>query len=780
MFSNTTALDIAIGLILVYFIYSILVSIIGEMLASWCGIRARLLRQGINNLLNDKRPGSLQQDLGKWLMDSFSVEPGDFKFTAAGRFYQEPPIRSLAKRGENKIYSIRNTKPSYISKELYASTLLKMFNRKGRGVTEKDRVAFAVETNALHFEPETHIRFKEMLDASNGEYLLFTANLEDSFSEMMDRVNGWYKRKLGFVLFWLGFIICATLNVDTFQIVHILSNNPKARHDMVKLAQEAVEKGVPAERLMHASGDSSAYDLLLEEGYARAIQDAREVEFLLAKGWPFKGVQEQMTIKNADVGKVNELLSTGKSLKIQIDACRSDIDSRKSVDLQEDIRRYYVLRAKYRQEVLDPVKDILNKPNYIFNPDLVAIASEQIENNQIAVTFEPNFWERLGFVLGQVFAFWKPKFWGIVLSALALSLGANFWFDLLKRLVSLRSAGVKPEEKQGLTTTVDSITKSRSDGTFADLIDPIEKALSDNRKYWENLRGVVAVNRAVMDVSGEKREGIEMIVNPDIYLDRSVPRKLMVELNKTQLPVYIHIVHGTVTKLEPNTVSRTKIENCIEHDATKVWGTATGMAKDKDNNTVIISCGHVLRSDSSGYIKDKMDSVNIYRHGLSEPLGTVTNIILSNYIDAGIIRISKDKVASLPFQPIPKVRSVQREDAESGRIVSIKTLKGDANGVHGRKGKIYLVNRSHAVSDKTQNFVMYGLFLIKNETDDQTPLTQPGDSGSLVLDEAGEAIGIHIGSYRYDQTINDKTVSIPYYVAINLEDVMRIFNLKTI
>ncbi len=41
------------------------------------------------------------------------------------------------------------------------------------------------------------------------------------------------------------------------------------------------------------------------------------------------------------------------------------------------------------------------------------------------------------------------KLAGLLLTVIALSLGAPFWFDLLKRIISIRSAGVNPDEKKG-------------------------------------------------------------------------------------------------------------------------------------------------------------------------------------------------------------------------------------------------------------------------------------------------------------------------------------------
>jgi hypothetical protein len=80
-------LDIAIGLVLIYFLYSILSTIIAEILSSWIGMRARMLRQGMDNILNDKNLGT-DQDTIKWLQDIFLAEDKNFKYTNAGKFYE--------------------------------------------------------------------------------------------------------------------------------------------------------------------------------------------------------------------------------------------------------------------------------------------------------------------------------------------------------------------------------------------------------------------------------------------------------------------------------------------------------------------------------------------------------------------------------------------------------------------------------------------------------------------------------------------------------------------
>ncbi len=52
------------------------------------------------------------------------------------------------------------------------------------------------------------------------------------------------------------------------------------------------------------------------------------------------------------------------------------------------------------------------------------------------------------------------KWIGFLLTALAISLGANFWFDLLKLLINIRNTGKRPEKLSGNTPISDGMTPS--------------------------------------------------------------------------------------------------------------------------------------------------------------------------------------------------------------------------------------------------------------------------------------------------------------------------------
>jgi hypothetical protein len=51
-------------------------------------------------------------------------------------------------------------------------------------------------------------------------------------------------------------------------------------------------------------------------------------------------------------------------------------------------------------------------------------------------------------LVGSGSIWWLLKFVGLAITALAISQGAPFWFDLLQKVMNLRLAGDAPNEKQ--------------------------------------------------------------------------------------------------------------------------------------------------------------------------------------------------------------------------------------------------------------------------------------------------------------------------------------------
>src|SRR6201995_4057239 len=133
MFDNA-AINAVIGLIAIYLLYSLLITIVSEILSNWLGLRPRVLRVAIERMLNDSpkdrlpspvirrtdrihsnidprpvntghspRNTSLSKstttlrsntDLSRTLFANFLLrDHNDFQHTFAGRFYAQPGIK---------------------------------------------------------------------------------------------------------------------------------------------------------------------------------------------------------------------------------------------------------------------------------------------------------------------------------------------------------------------------------------------------------------------------------------------------------------------------------------------------------------------------------------------------------------------------------------------------------------------------------------------------------------------------------------------------------------
>jgi len=285
-------LDIFISLIFLFLLYSLLTTAVVESIAAFFSSRAKNLFSGIDRLLGD------DEDISKINYSAFSLFYNSSKCKLTKAFYKHPTIKSLGKKG------VFNSKPSYISPKMFSSTLIDILS-KGVYPDEQDNIEVklggfkgdSVQAIKKEFEkvkeelekeekksnpdnelinllrhdsksyqkeieriekinsgivqsteisPETHYQLREYWQQSGGELELFEEILQEWFQEQMDRVVGWYKRKIGFINFLIGFIIACSFGVDAIGIAKELSVNDELRTVLVEGAQRYLENNPDA------------------------------------------------------------------------------------------------------------------------------------------------------------------------------------------------------------------------------------------------------------------------------------------------------------------------------------------------------------------------------------------------------------------------------------------------------------------------------------------------------------------------------------------------------
>lgn len=207
---GSTILEVIIGMLFVYLLLSVLCSAIGEYLESKWNNRAKLLRKGIELLLNDSTNQSAAPDLAKQLYEHGLIRP---------------------------LYRDARTLPSYIPSRTFALALWNMATAgSNAGVTTN--LGEIRQTVARLPQQELRTALLTLIDEANGDLDRARANIEGWYESAMDRVSGWYKRKTGYVMLALGIAMAAVLNADTITLATALARNSALRSAVVAAAEQ--------------------------------------------------------------------------------------------------------------------------------------------------------------------------------------------------------------------------------------------------------------------------------------------------------------------------------------------------------------------------------------------------------------------------------------------------------------------------------------------------------------------------------------------------------------
>lgn len=303
----------------------------------------------------------------------------------AENFYQHPLIQGLSAPGK---------RPSYIPAQFFSSAVMHLLNER-----ESSTTGTAASPTRSVQQAVAAIKSKQApADAVAAD----AAALEEWFNNAMERVTGWYKRQMQILTFATAVAVTLVMNADTLRVITVLWRTPALRASLVEQAglrvqgPQAVAATYPDVNTPVPAGDeeASAEDL----GIKPASADERAMLDQLV-GW------------SSEFRRLNQHVCaalTGERTR----ACG---DESKPADCQQVLAR---IAAETRCSVEGA--------------------------GLVATDVTPGG----AFLSGSIFPIAGGHLFGWLLTVAAVSLGAPFWFDTLKRFVNIRSAGPSPEEKK--------------------------------------------------------------------------------------------------------------------------------------------------------------------------------------------------------------------------------------------------------------------------------------------------------------------------------------------
>ncbi|MBL4668141.1 MAG: hypothetical protein JKY30_02620 [Flavobacteriales bacterium] len=420
--TGNVVLDVVISLVFIFLIYSLLASVLQEIIATALGLRARNLKHAIRRMLEDDDEGntnSAPSNLTQKAQQLFQKK----KEGLLEEFYRQPVIKYLAS-------GKRFSKPSYMSESDFSMAILEILKKNGgKGVPNIDKIKQALSNENNLINKETRAHLVSLLDDAQNDLVKFRANLEDWFNNTMERAAGWYKKTIQFNLTIIGFVLAVIFNVNTIEIVKTLSTDKNVRDSMVKLAIAASEneeiKRVVNTKILEKTIDTTEVAKTNVE---------KKLDSLFS-------IYRQLEI---DAEKVNNILGF-KPLEV-LPVIGKRIDTAQLASVKKSLPS--------KQKLIDDY--VVEFPNsYLADKtaEFYAIKQRKDEYNKVSFYAEFHDWSYL----------WN-NFWGYLLTALAISLGAPFWFDLLNKLVKLRSSiqrSPKNDSQKGAANQGTISTKQR-------------------------------------------------------------------------------------------------------------------------------------------------------------------------------------------------------------------------------------------------------------------------------------------------------------------------------
>lgn len=235
------ALDVALGLIFVYLVLALVCSALNETISSIFSWRATFLREGVANLLDPEDNGNGQE--------------------LTTKLYSHPIlnalIRPVSRKGKLRY-------PAYLPARAFASALLD-FDHTGAKRSVEDAI------NAVPSAPARKALMTLWLDA-NGDAAVFRRAVESWFDDAMERVSGWYRRRIHLVTWVLAIAVAVVLNVDTVRIADHLWKDDTVRAAVVARTERAPSAATEPPVSTVATSVDSLEELQLPIGWAAEQQ----------------------------------------------------------------------------------------------------------------------------------------------------------------------------------------------------------------------------------------------------------------------------------------------------------------------------------------------------------------------------------------------------------------------------------------------------------------------------------------------------------------------------
>lgn len=390
------ALDVVIGLIFIYLLFSLFVSIVNEMIVSFFQIRGKELQFFI------------YQMVGPFFLKKIYTNSKIINLSRKSPRILGKRILDIKKpEAPTEKDGLKGVLPTELSAENFAQIFIEEFQEhiKHLKIDQNQRLDKQFEKVILSendcWTLECYLKnnpdlkqLYKLVEKSNNSLTVLEYNLINWYQEMEVSMSDWYKRKLRWFLFFLGFIITIAFNVDSIEIFKTLKNNPQARAAVVQQAEAYVAT--------HKIDEQGSIIQLDTNGA------------LLPDSTGLDSVAVKSTL----------------DFRLYIDKIKTACKSEPNCDL---------VTLKANNPTIFKLDSTYTKLDELINNDINQVSAilglgwdfEKFKEKKDAGVWDYichffSQWSFLGFI-------------GWIITSIAISMGAPFWFDLLRKVINIKN-----------------------------------------------------------------------------------------------------------------------------------------------------------------------------------------------------------------------------------------------------------------------------------------------------------------------------------------------------
>ncbi|WP_424962409.1 hypothetical protein [Ekhidna sp.] len=431
----TQSFDLTISLVLIFFLFSTVCSGVMEFI----------------NLLFKRRNNYLWNTLSKLFNEEY--ENG---VSWAKAVYNHPQIEAFKK---NK----SSTGPSYIPAEVFSQVIIELTSSnltvpKGISAETLDMERFRQFEDGVSKIDTSNQKIRQLLNSflvSSTSLSELKLNIQKWYDGYMDRLGGWFKRDSKLILIFVSLALAIGGNINTIRLVDYFKKNDIERGKMSSLASDIINSSDST--FLNPSRDRALGTLILIDTLGLPIgwKSRKEIGLIINKYLLIK-------IDSLEKKRIDSLLAIEDKFCFirSCDACQprggfSDEDCKSAfkclikgrmpnrIECDSLFARdpYRALITSYLKTKTIYKSHISSLKN-IYEQSLAQFMPEEVPSNYvIKATCDYNIGgnprERFFTYLG----------W--IITAIAGTQGASFWFELLVRFVNIRNNGIKPSKSSG-------------------------------------------------------------------------------------------------------------------------------------------------------------------------------------------------------------------------------------------------------------------------------------------------------------------------------------------